>query len=120
MSADGHSIELESIVGRHCESEKEAFYEPLSKCFPIGGSCPEDHPNQLFYQLEGTNEGICDCKDEIGLVFHNQTGECYQLNTQVATKNLFMHKSTTKKNLLVVPIIAIVNCKKQLFNHLQK
>ena len=71
---------------RKCKSEKEAFYESLSKCFEIGGQCPDDHPNQLFYELVGTNDGICDCKDEIGQVFHKQTGECYLLNTQVATK----------------------------------
>ena len=75
---------------RKCKSEKEAFYEPLSKCFEIGESCPDDYPNQMFHELVGTNEGICDCKDEIGQVFHKQTGECYQLNTQVPTKKPVM------------------------------
>ena len=54
------------------------------KCFKIGESDPCNE-NQWLFEMDGTNLGICDCKVQVGLVYHNQSGGCYQLNTQVIT-----------------------------------
>ncbi len=43
--------------------------------------CPQ---NTSLYEIEGTNEGICDClRDQVGLVYFENTSSCFQLNTQV-------------------------------------
>lgn len=81
-------INIEQInCERKCESEDEAFYEPLSKCFRIGESFPDGPcPSNLWFLEVDGNEGICEC--EHGMVFHSKSETCYKLNTQVSTKNL--------------------------------
>lgn len=69
---------------RNCESAFETFYKPQLKCLPIedpsGGPCPE---KQLLYEIDGKNEGVCDCNATLGFVYYEQTESCYQLNTEV-------------------------------------
>ena len=69
---------------RKCESAFDTFYKPQEKCLPIadqsGGPCPT---NQLLYDIDGINEGVCDCNTNLEFVFHEQTESCYQLNTEV-------------------------------------